>query len=116
MPEDADNVIFERVTGCIRKPVVRFRLASGRQVEPLAFHLEPAWAFNYETPRPIVAEVVRRLYPGERAVVVPPPPAQGSGPAFLCVAHLYSDAPAGRPEGVANHSSLVVCGLVDRID
>jgi hypothetical protein len=35
-----DSLVFQRVTDSIRKPVVRFRLPYGRQVELLAFHLE----------------------------------------------------------------------------
>lgn len=114
MPENADSLLFQRVTGCIRKPVARFRLASGRQAELLAFHLEPAWAFAHETPRPVAAEVARRLYPNETAVVVTPPE-QWPGAAFLCVAYLFSDS-ATRREATANCSYLLVCGSVEGID
>src|SRR5262245_44782877 len=45
MFRDGDSLVFQRVTGGLRKPILRFRLRSGRQVELLGFHLEPGWAF-----------------------------------------------------------------------
>jgi hypothetical protein len=114
MFRDDDSFVFQRVTAGLRKPAMRFRLASGRQVELLAFHLEPAWAFNYESPRPIMEEVVRRLYPNQTPVMV------GEwerieGPAWLCIADLFSDTPAGG-DNPANCSYLLVCGLVRNAD
>src|SRR5262245_8243967 len=113
MFREGDSLVFQRVTGGIRKPIVRFRFASGRQVELLAFHLEPVWAYTGGDPRPVLEEVVRRLYPNETPVVVTPPE-QVACEAFLCVAYLYSDTPARR-DSVANYSFLLVCGLVERI-
>jgi hypothetical protein len=110
MFRDGDSLVFQRVTGCLRKPIVRFGLPSGRRVELLGFHLEPGWAFGSESPRPAAEEVVRRLYPNERPVFIGEPEKE-AGPAWLCVAYLYSDTPA-RSGGVANCSSLLACGLV----
>lgn len=109
-----DSFVFQRVTGGLRKPIVRFRLASGRQIELLGFHLEPAWASAGETPCPIGEEVVRRLYPDEKAVFVTRPE-RFEGPAFLCVAYLSSDTPTTRG-GSLDYSVLLVCGLVRNID
>jgi hypothetical protein len=115
MFREGDSLVFQRVTGGIRKPIVRFGLPSGRQVELLAFHLEPAWAFAGESPRPIAREVVRRLYPNERPVFAGEPD-QADRPAYLCVAYLYSDTPAGGGPGAVGYSVLLVCGLVENID
>ena len=111
--EEADSLVFQRITSCLRKPVVRFGLASGRQVELLGFHLEPGWAFGGESPRPVADEVVRRLYPNEQAVFIGEPE-KATGPAWLCVVYLYSDRPA-RSDVVANYSLLLACGLVSNI-
>ena len=114
MFRESDSLVFQRVTGGIRKPIVRFGLPSGRRVELLGFHLEPGWAFGGESPRPIAEEVVRRLYPDERPVFVGEPD-KAAGPAWLCAAYLYSDAPA-RPGGTAlDYSVMLICGLVDDI-
>jgi hypothetical protein len=111
MFREGDSLTFQRVTGALRKPIVRFGLASGRQVELLGFHLEPGWAFGGESPRPIAQEVVRRLYPNERPMFVAEPE-RAAGPAWLCAAYLYSDTPV-RPGGTAlDYSVLLVCGLV----
>jgi hypothetical protein len=115
MPREDDSFVFERVTAGLRKPIVRFRLPSGRRLELLAFHLEPGWAFNGESPRPIAQEVVRRLYPNEQPVFVGEPD-QATGPAYLCVAYLYSDTPTQRGGSALNYSVLLVCGLVENID
>ena len=111
-----DRLIFERVTLGLRKPIVRFALPTGRKVELLAFHLEPGWAFNGDgSSRAIARDVVRRLYPDERPVFVGDPET-AAGPAYLCVAYLYSDAPT-RSRGTAlDYSVLLVCGLVENID
>jgi hypothetical protein len=109
-----DSFVFQRVTGGLRKPIVRFRLASGRKVELLGFHLEPGWAFAGDTPRPIVEEVARRLYPNDKPVIVTAPE-RFQGPAFLCVAYLYSDTPTRRGSSVC-YSVLLMCGLVENID
>jgi hypothetical protein len=109
-----DGLVFQRVTGGLRKPVVRFRLASVREVELLAFHLEPGWAIGGGTPRPILEEVVRRLYPNESPVLVADF-ARFQGDAFLCIAYLYSDTPASR-DGLGNYSVLLACGLVRSIN
>lgn len=61
MLRENDSIVFQRVTGGLRKLIVRFRLASGRQVELLGFHLEPGCAFNGDAPRAIIEDVVRRL-------------------------------------------------------
>ena len=107
MFRQGDSLVFQRVTGGLRKPIVRFILASGRRVELLGFHLEPGWAFGGASPRPIAEEVVRRLYPDERPVFVHRPD-QVAGPAWLCVAYLYSDT-AARPGGTAlTYSVLLV--------
>ena len=66
MRED-DSLMFQRVIGGIRKPVVRFNLPSGRPVELLAFHLEPAWAFGGQSPARSPRPVVERLYPHQFA-------------------------------------------------
>jgi hypothetical protein len=115
MFREADSLVFKRVTGALRKPILRFGLPSGRQVELLAFHLEPGWAFDGETPRSVAREVVRRLYPNERPVFVGEPD-QAAGPAYLCVAYLYSDTPTGENCSAFNYSVLLVCGLVENID
>jgi hypothetical protein len=114
MFREGDGLVFQRVTGGLRKPIVRFRLESGRQIELLGFHLEPAWAFTGEAARPIVDEVVRRLYPNERPVVVDTPE-RFEGSAFLCVAYLYSDTPVRKGTSLC-FSVLLVCGLVGNID
>jgi hypothetical protein len=114
MFREGDSLVFQRVTGGIRKPIVRLRLASGRQLELLAFHLEPAWAFGGESPRPVVEEVARRLYPHETPVVVTDVE-RFQGSAFLCLAYVYSDSPARR-DTVANYSVLLVGGLVEGIN
>ena len=111
MPES--DVVFERVTGGIRKPAMRFTLASGRRVELLALHLEPAWAYTGVEPRAAMGEVLRRLYPDEKPVVVTPPPREGAA-AFLCMVHLISNTPA--KEGAGNYSYLFACGTVERVD
>jgi hypothetical protein len=116
MFREGDSLVFQRVTGGLRKPSLRFVLPSGRKVELLGFHLEPGWAFGGEAPRPIAEEVVRRLYPNERPVFVGPPQGEASGPAWLCVAYLYSDTPAGRGGSGICYSVLLVCGLVENID
>jgi hypothetical protein len=41
-----DSVFFQRVTVGHRKPAVRFHLASGRPVELIGFHLEPAYLIS----------------------------------------------------------------------
>jgi hypothetical protein len=114
MFRESDSFVFQRVTAGLRKPIVRFRLPSGRQVELLGFHLEPGWAFDGESPRPIAEEVVRRLYPNERPVFVGKPD-KTPWPAWLCVAYLYSDAPARRGGTTLDYSVLLVCGLVGDI-
>jgi hypothetical protein len=115
MSREIDSFVFQRVTGGLRKPIVRFGLQSGRKVELLGFHLEPGWAFGGEIPRPSAEEVARRLYPDERPVFV-----GGLGeafqPAWLCVAYLYSDTPTGRRGSGICYSVLLVCGLVTNID
>ena len=108
-----NELVFQRVTACLRKPVTRFGLPSGRHVELLGFHLEPGWAVGSEAPRLVIEDVVRRLYPNERPVFVGD--VRPDGPAYLCVANLYSDTPVGR-DGVGNYSVLLVCGLVADID
>jgi hypothetical protein len=114
MSREGDSFVFQRLTAALRKPIVRFRLPSGRRVELLGFHLEPGWAFGGESPRPIAHEVARRLYPDEQPVFVGDPE-QTAGPAWLCVAYLYSDTPA-RPGGTAlDCSVLLACGLVSDI-
>jgi hypothetical protein len=59
--------------------------------------------------------VVRRLYPDERPVFVEEPE-QATGPAYLCVAYLYSDTPTRGCGTALNYSVLLVCGLVKNID
>jgi hypothetical protein len=119
MFESGGSFVFQRVTDGIRKPVVRFRLASGRRVELLGFHLEPGWAIGGETPRPVLEEVVRRLYPNESPVVVADlERVQGNAYlclAYLCLAYLYSDTPVRRDKP-ANYSALLLCGLIGNID
>jgi hypothetical protein len=114
MFRDGDSLVFQRVTGCLRKPIVRFALPSGREIELLSFHLEPGWAFGGESPRPIAEEVVRRLYPNERPVFVGEQP-NAAGSSWLCVAYLYSDTPV-RSTGVSNYSVLLICGFVKNVD
>jgi hypothetical protein len=114
MFREGDSFVLLRVTGGLRKPIVRFRLASARQIELLGFHLEPAWAFTGDGGRPIIAEVIRRLYPNERVVVVNTPD-RVEASAFLCLAHLCSDTPV-IPGSSINYSVLVLCGLVEKID
>jgi hypothetical protein len=109
MFRESDSLIFQRVTGALRKPIVRFELATGRQVELLGFHLEPGWAFG-DSPQPLAEEVARRLYPNERLVLLGEPN-RAPEPAWLCLAYLYSDSPM-RPGGVSNYSVLLVGGLV----
>jgi hypothetical protein len=109
-----DTFVFQRVTGCLRKPIVRFRMQSGRSVELLGFHLEPGWAFGGESPRPAMEEVARRVYPSERPVFIGEQ--EGSDkPAWLCLAYLYSDAPA-RESNFANYSVLLIGGLISNVD
>jgi hypothetical protein len=114
MFREGDSLVFQRVTGCLRKPIVRFGLPSGRRVELLGFHLEPAWAYGGESPRPVAEEVVRRLYPNERPVFVGQV-GESPGPAWLCVAYLYSDTPA-RAGSSSSYSVLLLCGLVATVD
>lgn len=114
MFREGDSFVFQRVTSCLRKPIIRFSLPSGRRVELLGFHLEPGWAFGSESPRPIAEENVSRLYPGGRPVFVGELE-KATEPAWLCVAHLYSDTPAGS-DIPANYSWLLVCGPVSNID
>jgi hypothetical protein len=109
-----DSVFFQRVTIGHRKPAVRFHLPSGRAVELIGFHLEPAWAYSSEPPQLLVREVARRLYPNECPVIVGHPE-HAEGPAFLCVTYLFSDSPA-RSDRPRNSSWLLLCGLVERID
>lgn len=109
-----ESLVFQRVTVGLRKPVMRFQLASGRQVELLAFHLEPTCTFCYESPRPIVHEILRRLYPSGTPVIIDDLE-HAEGPTWLCIAHLCSDAPAAG-DIPANCSYLLVCGLVRNID
>ena len=115
MFREGDSLVFQRITGGLRKPIVRFRLPSGRRVELLGFHLEPGWAFGGESPRPIAEEVVRRLYPNERPIFVGVWD-EGTGPAWLCVAYMYSDMPARKDGTALDYSVLLVCGLVANID
>jgi hypothetical protein len=115
MYRESDSFVFQRVTGGLRKPILRFRLANGRQIELLGFHLEPAWAFGREEPRPNVEKVLRRLYPHEKPVVITEPE-HYEGSAFLCVAYLYSDSPAKKKGSTLDYSVLLVCGLVADID
>lgn len=110
-----DNLVFQRVTSGLRKPVVRFRLPSDRQVELLAFHLEPAWSFGEESPQFIAREVIRRLYPNEQPVFVGEQE-QAAESAYLCVAYLYSDTPTRRDGTTLEYSILLLCGLVKNID
>jgi hypothetical protein len=114
MSRAGDDIVFQRVTGCLRKPVTRFRLASGRQIELLGFHLEPGWASTGNAWRPIAEEVARRLYPNESPVIVGNPETV-PGPSYLCVAYFYSDSPV---EGdlPANYSLLPLCGFVENVD
>src|SRR5262245_47634385 len=109
-----DSVFFQRVTVGQRKPVVRFHLASGRPVELIGFHLEPAWAFSFEAAHPRVEEVARRLYPNESPVIVGHPE-RAECPAFLCVTYLFSDSPV-RSDRPRNSSWLLLCGLVESIE
>jgi len=114
MFRETDSLVLQRVTGGLRKPIVRFGLPSGRKVELLGFHLEPGWAFNGESPRPIVQDVVRRLYPRERPVFVSDPEL-ATGPAWLCIAYLYSDTPTHRGRTALDYSVLLLCGLISDI-
>src|SRR5262245_46443293 len=109
-----DNFVFQRVTAGLRKPIVRFRLQSGRQVELLGFHLEPGWVFTGDTPKAVLGEVAHRLYPNETPVFITPPE-QFKGPAFVCAAYLYSDTPVC-PDSSVNYSVLLICGLITNID
>ena len=113
MFRESDSLVFQRVTGGIRKPIVRFRLASGRELELLGFHLEPGWEFTGEAARSVVAKVARRIYPNETPVFVADPE-RYEGPAFVCLADLCSDAPTAGRGG--NYSDLLVGGLVANID
>jgi hypothetical protein len=107
--------VFDRITFGIRKPVVRFTLASGRRIELVAFHLEPAWsAAQSGDGLPQLAEVARHLCPNDKATIVPPR-AGSAAAAFACVADLQSDEPTRR-DGIANCSSMVLVGLIERID
>jgi hypothetical protein len=115
MIREGDSFVFQRVTRGLRKPVIQFGLPSGRKVELLGFHLEPGWTFAGEAPRPVAEEVVRRLYPGERPVFVGGL-GKANGPAWLCVAYLYSDRPTGKGGSALEYSVLLVCGLVENID
>src|SRR5688572_15517987 len=109
-----DSLAFQRVTGAIRKPVIRFRLASGRHVELLAIHFEPGWAYTGAVPRPILQEIVSRLYPNETPVVVANLE-NVSGAAFVCIAYFYSDAPVNG-DAAANYSVLLACAPISNID
>jgi hypothetical protein len=109
-----DSLVFQRVTGGIRKPILRFRLASGRNVELLSLHFEPGWAYTGGTPRRIMKEVITRLYPNEVPFVIADL-GNHSGTAFLCVAYFCSDRPV-RGEQAANYSVLLACGPVENIN
>lgn len=111
MFRSGDSLVFQRVTGALRKPIVRFELPNGRRVELLGFHLEPGWAFGGEPPQPSAREVARRLYPHERPVIVGVSE-HTLEPAWLCVAYLCSDTPTQPGDTVYNYSVLLVCGLV----
>jgi hypothetical protein len=110
----SNSLYFERVTHCLRKPVIRFGLPSGRQVELLSFHLEPAWLYGGDSPSLIAHDVVRRLYPHDRAVFVDDS-SEVAWPAFLCACELCSDWETGRLP-FTDHSFLLLCGFVQNVD
>jgi hypothetical protein len=117
MFREVDSFVFQRITGGIRKPIVRLSLPAGREVELLGFHLEPAWAFAGQCPRLAVHEVVKRLYPNQQPIFVGVvDEAAASG--YLCAAYLFSDGPTrrGRDNAAVNYSVLLVCGLVENIE
>jgi hypothetical protein len=110
-----DSFVFQRVTGGLRKPIMRFRLASGRNIELIALHFEPGWAFNGEHPRPIIKEVIARLYPNEEPLIIADVE-KYSGAAFLCVAYFYSDTPVKERGCGLDYSVLLVCALVENLN
>lgn len=111
---NTDGPVFQWSTGGIRKPIVRYRLATGREVELLSFHLEPAWARSATEPRLAVDDVLRRLYPHGRAVRLFNPNSFPSQ-AFLAVALLCSEYATTNDPSV-NTSDLLICDLVESID
>jgi hypothetical protein len=108
-----DSFVFQRVTVGIRKPIVRFQFSSGRKVELLGFHLEPAWASGGENPRSCIDQLVARLYPNENPLILGDID-NHPGAAFLCVAHFYSDT-AVTGSSTGNYSILLFCALVSDI-
>jgi len=59
-------------------------------------------------------DVVSRLYPNETPHFIGDLMSH-AGPAFLCVAYFYSDAPVKKGD-IGNYSLLLLCGLVENID
>src|SRR5262245_25214617 len=110
-----DSLVFQCVTGGIRKPIMRFRLASGRNVELIAVHFEPAWGFIGDEPRPIIDEIVARLHPNEKPLIVESAE-NHKGAAFLCVAYFYSDTSARGSGTSLTYSVLLVCSLVESLN
>ena len=105
-----DSLAFVRTTKAIRKPAVRFRLASGRSVELLAIHLEPGYLVNGEA---VFDQVAARLYPNDKPVwITSPIDCESDG--FLCLAQFFSDAPTDNA-AAANCSYLLVGGFVPSI-
>jgi hypothetical protein len=107
-----DGFVFQRVTGGLRKPIMRFRLVSGRSVELISLHFEPGWAIGGEEPRSIAREVAARLYLHENPVFLESEQIEGT--AFLCVAFFYSDKPA-HGAGVSNYSALLTVSFVNNL-
>jgi len=107
------SFVFQRVIDGLRKPKIRFHLPSGRQVELISFHLEPAWSMPPN--KPILREILDRLYPNCRTVILPHPDTR-TEMAFGCVALFYSDQSSkGQGNGI-EYSSLVIGGLIENID
>lgn len=107
----SDSVTFAHLTVGIRKPVTRYGLPSGRELELLGFHLVTARSAN-ERMRDAAAREAARLYPGSK-VVFADDPMTADGPAYLCFVELASDQVVEPSHlGGWGSSYLTLCGPV----
>ena len=107
------DIFFQRTTKALRKPRFRLHLDCGRQVELLAFHLEPAFAAGPETPRPVFRDVAKRLYP-DLTPTWANLPSDVADDCFVCLAYFCSNAPTNDTT-TANCSYLLVGGFFNDI-
>ena len=106
-----DSIFFEATTKGLRKPRIRMRSKCGRNVELLAFHIEPAFCVGPPA-KPVFNDVAKRIYPNSRTVWVGSPV---DGDCFVCLAHFCSGSTAGDSE-TANCSYLLVGSFLTDIE